>query len=51
MTKGRWVGGPNARLSRTTDWACENNMAKSMRCARKLGEGILAGQNRKEKRK
>jgi hypothetical protein len=31
MTKGNWVGGPNARLSRTADYAGEKNMAESMR--------------------
>jgi hypothetical protein len=31
MTKGNWVGGPNARLSRTADYADEKNMAESMR--------------------
>jgi hypothetical protein len=31
MTKGSWVGGLNARLSQTTDWADEKNIAKSMR--------------------
>jgi hypothetical protein len=31
--------------------AGERNMAEIMRCSRKIGEKILAGQNRKEKRK
>jgi hypothetical protein len=51
MTKGNWVGGPNVRLGRTADWADEKNMRESMRWARKIGQGILAGQNEKEKRK
>jgi hypothetical protein len=51
MTKGNWVSGPNALLGRTIDWADEKNMAESMRWNRKLGEGILARQNGKEKRK
>jgi hypothetical protein len=48
MTKGNWVSGLNARLGQTADWAGEKNMAEDMR-ARKIGEGILARQNRKEK--
>jgi hypothetical protein len=51
MTKGNWVGVMNAWLGRTTDWAGEKNIAESMRWIRKIGDGILAGQNRKEKRK
>jgi hypothetical protein len=31
MIKENWVGGPNARLGRTADWAREKNMATSMR--------------------
>jgi hypothetical protein len=44
-TKGNWIGGPNARLDQTVDRTDEKNMA------RKIGEGILTGQNGKEKRK
>jgi hypothetical protein len=44
-TKGNWVGGPNAQLDQTVDRTDEKNMA------RKIGEGILTGQNGKEKRK
>jgi hypothetical protein len=51
MTKGNWVSGPNARLGRTAGWAGKKNMVEHMRCARKVGEGILVGQNGKEKRK
>jgi hypothetical protein len=51
MKKENWVGGLNARLGRTTDWAGEKNIAKSMRWDRKIEERILASQNRKEKRK
>jgi hypothetical protein len=43
MTKGNWVDGLNARLGQTADWTDEKNMAESMRWARKIGEGILAG--------
>jgi hypothetical protein len=32
-------------VDRTTDWASEKNIAKSMRWARKLRERILASQN------
>jgi hypothetical protein len=49
MTKGNWVGGPNARLGQTAYWADEKNMAESMRWDRKIGEGILVGQNEKRK--
>jgi hypothetical protein len=49
--KRNWVGGSNARLGRTADWVSEKNMAESIRWVRKIGEGILVGQNRKEKRK
>jgi hypothetical protein len=42
MTKGNWLSGPNCRLVR------EKNMAKSTRWARKIGEEILAGQNKKK---
>jgi hypothetical protein len=39
MTEGNLVGGPNARLGRTIDWAGEKkNMDESMRWARKIGE-------------
>jgi hypothetical protein len=41
----------NVRLDRTADWADKKIMTKSMRWARKIGERILVGQNRKEKRK
>jgi hypothetical protein len=51
MTKGNWVGGPNAWLSKTANLVGEKNMAESMRWSRKIGEEILAGQNEKEKRK
>jgi hypothetical protein len=37
-------------LGITADWAGEENMAKSMREARKIGKGILESQNKKEKR-
>jgi hypothetical protein len=46
MTKGNWVGGPNARLDRTADSTAEKIMVKIMRWDRKIGEGILAGKNR-----
>jgi hypothetical protein len=49
MIKGNWFSGLNARLGQTAKWAGKKNMVESMRCARKIGEGILAGQNRKEK--
>jgi hypothetical protein len=48
MTKENWVGEPNAWLDRTAYWADEKNMAESMRCVRKIGEGILAEQNEKK---
>jgi hypothetical protein len=51
MKKENWVGGLNARLDRTADWAGEKNIAKSMRWDKKIGERILASQNGKEKRK
>jgi hypothetical protein len=31
MTKGNWVGGPNARMDQTDDWAGQKNMAENMR--------------------
>jgi hypothetical protein len=31
MTKENWVGGLNAQLDRTIDWADEKNNAESMR--------------------
>jgi hypothetical protein len=37
-------------LGRTADGAGEKNIPESMRWGRKIGEGIRAGQNRKEKR-
>jgi hypothetical protein len=49
MTKENWVGESNAWLDRTAYWADEKNMAESMRCVRKIGEGILADQNEKRK--
>jgi hypothetical protein len=49
MTKRNWVVGLNARLGRTADWASKKNMAESMQLVRKIGEGILVGQNGKEK--
>jgi hypothetical protein len=51
MTKGNWVGGSNARLGRTADWASEKIMAESMTWVRKIEKGILVSQNRKENRK
>jgi hypothetical protein len=49
MTKRNWVVGLNVWLGRTADWASEKNMDASMQWAKKIGEGILAGQNGKEK--
>jgi hypothetical protein len=37
-------------VDRTTDWANKKNMVKSMRWTGKIGEEILVGQNKKEKR-
>jgi hypothetical protein len=51
MTKGNWVGGPNAWLGRTANMVSKKIMVEIMRWARKIGEGILTGKNRKEKRK
>jgi hypothetical protein len=48
MTKGNWVGGPNARLDRTDDRPSGKNIAESMEWVRKIGEEILVDQNRKE---
>jgi hypothetical protein len=50
MTEGNCAGGPNARLGRTVDWAGKK-LTESMRWARKIGEGILMGQNRNEKKR
>jgi hypothetical protein len=51
MTEGNWVGGPNVWLNLPADWVSEKkDMAESMRCDRKIGEGIIPDQNRKEKR-
>jgi hypothetical protein len=50
-TERNWASGSNARFGRTADWADEKNITNCMRCNKKIGEGILAGQNRKEKRK
>jgi hypothetical protein len=49
MTKENCVAEPNARLNQTAI-CTRKNMPESMRCVRKIGEGILTGQNRKEKR-
>jgi hypothetical protein len=38
-------------LGQTADCVVENIMAESIKWARKIGEGILVGQNEKEKRK
>jgi hypothetical protein len=51
MIKGNWIGGPNTWLGRTADWADEKIIAESIRWTRKIGEGKLMGQNKKEKRK
>jgi hypothetical protein len=51
MTKEKWVGEPNAWLGQTVDWFNKKNMAEDMRWIKKIEEGILAGQNEKEKRK
>jgi hypothetical protein len=51
MTEENWIGGPNAWLSRTADWADEKNIFENMIWPRKIGEGIVVGQNGKEKRK
>jgi hypothetical protein len=49
MTQGNWVGRPNAWLCQSADWIDEKIMTESMRWARKIGEGILVHQNRKNK--
>jgi hypothetical protein len=51
MTKGNWVAGLNARLSRIADCVGKKNMTESMRWTKKIEEEILVGQNRKEKKK
>jgi hypothetical protein len=50
-TEGNWAGGLNVRLGRTIDWASKKNMAETMRWPRMIGEEILMGQSRKEKKK
>jgi hypothetical protein len=51
MTKGNWVGGLKRGCVELLTGPAKKNMAKSMRRGRKIGEGILVGQNKKEKRK
>jgi hypothetical protein len=51
MIKENWVSRLNVWLGQSADWVDKKIMTENMRWTRKIGEGILVDQNRKEKKK